>query len=261
MAGHSKWANIKHRKARVDAKRGKAWSKCARAIMAAAKQGGGNPDANLALRYAVDEAKAANMPKDTIEKAIAKATGELGGEAYEQVIYEGYAAGGVAVMLDVLTDNRNRTVPEVRKLFEKHGGNLGPNGCVAYNFQSKGQIFIAGEGTDEESLMEAALEAGAEDVAEEGGEEGGDGEGEEQGGGWLVTTQPTDYLPVREALQAAGFAVESAELTMVPDTTVAVTGADVQRVLTLLEALEDHDDVQKVHANADIAEEELAATG
>lgn len=250
MAGHSKWANIKHRKARVDAKRGKAWSKCARAIMAAARQGGGNLDANLSLRYAVDEAKAANMPKDTIEKAIAKATGELEGQSYEQVIYEGYAAGGVAVMLDVLTDNKNRTVPEVRKLFEKHGGNLGPNGCVAYNFQNKGQVYLAkaGPGAEEESVMEAALEAGASDVSDEGE-------------AWLVLTEPTNYLPVREALESAGFTVESAELTMVPDTMVSVAGAEAQRVMKLLDALDDHDDVQKVHANADIPEEELAAAG
>jgi len=248
MAGHSKWANIKHRKARVDAKRSKIWSKCSRAIIVAAKQGGPDPDANLALRYAIDEAKAQNMPKDTIEKAIAKGSGKGEGESYESVVYEGYGAGGVAVMLDCLTDNKNRTVPEVRKLFEKYGGNLGSSGCVAYNFKSKGQLFVAKAGAEEEAVMAAALEAGAEDVAD-------DGES------WEVLCEPSDYVAVREALEKGGFVIESGGVTMIPQTTVACAGRDAQKVFNLVEALEDHDDVQKVHANFDIPDEELEAMG
>ena len=161
MAGHSKWANIKHRKARQDAKRGKAWSKCARAIIVAAKTGGGDPASNLTLRYAVDEAKSHNMPKDTIDNAIKKGAGQADGQSYESVVYEGYGPNGVAIMLDILTDNRHRTAPEVKKIFEKGGGNLGTNGCVAFNFASRGQLFVAKEGTEEERVMEVALEAGA----------------------------------------------------------------------------------------------------
>ena len=246
MAGHSKWANIKHKKARMDAKKGKAWSKCARAIIVAAKNGGGDPDTNLTLRYAIDEAKAVNMPKDTIEKAIAKGTGDLGGEAYEQVIYEGYAAGGVAVMLDCLTDNRNRTVPELRKLFEKYGGNLGESGCVAYNFQNKGQVLLEQAGTDEETVMSIALEAGAEDVRED----------EDL---WEVVCEPGDFLAVRDALKNAGLTIESAQITMIPNSTVSVSGRDAEKVVSLIDGLEDHDDVQKVHANFEIPDEQMAA--
>lgn len=246
MAGHSKWANIKHRKARVDAKRSKIWSKCSRAIIVAAKMGGADPDANLALRYAIDEAKAQNMPKDTIEKAIAKGSGKQDGVNYESVVYEGYGAAGVAVMLDCLTDNKNRTVPEVRKIFEKHGGNLGSSGCVAYNFKSKGQLLVPKAGADEEAVMAAALEAGAEDVAD-------------QGEGWEVVCEPSDYVAVRGALEAAGLTIESGGVTMVPQTTVACTGKDAQKVFNMIEALEDHDDVQKVHANFDIPDEEMEA--
>lgn len=248
MAGHSKWANIKHKKARQDAKKGKIWSKCARAIIVAAKAGGGDPAANLGLRYAIDEAKAANMPKDTIENAIKKGSGASGGEDYERVVYEGYGPGGVAIMLDILTDNRNRTAPEVRKLFEKHSGNLGATGCVAYLFQPKGEIFVArqGPGSDEEAVMSAALEAGAEDVTD-------------AGESWEIVTEPTDYLPVREALEAAGMTVESAQITMIPDTTITVTGRDAEKLLALIDGLEDHDDVQKVYANFEIPDEEMAA--
>ena len=246
MAGHSKWANIKHRKGRQDAKRSKLWSKCSRAIIVAARSGGGDPAANLALRYAIDEAKAQNMPKDTIANAIKKGTGDLAGVNYESVIYEGYGPGGVAVMLDCLTDNRNRTVPELRKTFEKHGGNLGESGCVAYNFEQKGQIYLAGEGTDEEAVMTAALEAGADDV-------------QDDEGSWLVLCPPNQFIAVRDALEGAGFTIESAEITMIPQTTIAVTGRDAEKTMNLMEALEDHDDVQKVHANFDIDEKELAA--
>ena len=246
MAGHSKWANIRHRKGRQDAKRSKLWSKCSRAIIVAARSGGGDPAANLALRYAIDEAKAQNMPKDTIANAIKKGTGDIEGVNYESVIYEGYGPGGVAVMLDCLTDNRNRTVPELRKVFEKHGGNLGESGCVAYNFEQKGQIYLAGDGADEEAVMTAALEAGADDIHEDEGS-------------WLVLCPPNQFIAVRDALEAGGFTVESSQITMIPQTTIAVTGRDAEKTMNLMEALEDHDDVQKVHANFDIDEKELAA--
>lgn len=246
MAGHSKWANIKHKKARMDAKRGKMWSKCSRAIMAAAKSGGPNPDANLALRYAIDEAKAANMPKDTIENAIKKGSGEAGGQNFESIVYEGYGAGGVAIMIEILTDNRNRTAPEIRKLFENHSGNLGATGCVSYLFQQKGQIFLDKAAAEEEKLIDVALEAGAEDVAD-------------QEDHFLVTTEPGDFLAVREAMADAGLAVESAQITMVPDNTIQCTGRDAEKVINLIDALEDHDDVQKVYANYDIPDDELAA--
>ncbi|MEX0885988.1 MAG: YebC/PmpR family DNA-binding transcriptional regulator [Phycisphaeraceae bacterium] len=248
MAGHSKWANIKHKKAREDAKKGKVWSKCARAIMAAARAGGGNPETNLTLRYALEEAKAANMPKDTRENAIRKATGEAGGAAFEQAVYEGYGPAGVAVLLEILTDNRNRTAGEVRKIFERHGGNLGESGCVAYLFTSRGQIFVPkeGPGEDEETVMTAALEAGADDVADEGD-------------AWQVLTEPTALLGVREAMEAAALPIAAAAVTMLPQTTTHVAGNDAAKVLALVDALEDHDDVQKVYANFEIPDEELAA--
>ncbi|MEO0966334.1 MAG: YebC/PmpR family DNA-binding transcriptional regulator [Planctomycetota bacterium] len=247
MAGHSKWANIKHRKGRQDAKRSKMWSKCSRAIMVAVKHGGPDPDANLTLRYAIDDAKAENMPKDTIANAIKKASGDADGVDYEEIVYEGYGPAGVAIMLDILTDNRNRTASDLRKVFEKGGGNLGATGCVSYLFTAKGQVFVAKtDEAAEEAVMDAALEAGAEDVID-GGEV------------WEVTTEPTDLGPVRDALIAAGLTVESAKLGMIPSTTVEVTGKDVEKTLRLIENLEDHDDVQKVHANFDVPEEELAA--
>ncbi len=245
MAGHSKWANIKHRKGRQDARRSKLWSKCARAIIVAARQGGGDPASNLTLRYAIDEARSQNIPKDTIENAIKKGTGNIAGVAYESIVYEGYGSGGVAIMIDCLTDNRNRTVPEIRKMFEKFGGNLGASGCVAYNFQSKGQVFVAKGGTEEEPVINIALEAGAEDVTD----------ADES---WQVVSDPGGYLTVRDALESAGMAIESAGISMIPSSTVSVTGKDARRVLHLIESLEDHDDVQKVHANFEISEEELA---
>jgi len=248
MAGHSRWANIKHKKAKSDAKKGKLWSKCARAIIIAARNGGGDPAANLTLRYAIDDAKAANMPKDTIANAIKKGTGELAGESYESVMYEGYGPGGVAIMLEILTDNRNRTAPEIRKLFEKVGGNLGSTGCVAYNFQQRGQIFVSKQAADEDTLTAAALEGGAEDITDEGES-------------WQVLCEVADFLPTRQAIEAAGIAIESAQITMIPATTITCTGRDAEKLLNLIEALEDHDDVQKVHANFDIPEEELAALG
>ena len=248
MAGHSKWANIKHKKARNDAKRGKAWSKCARAIIVAAKNGGGDPATNLTLRYAIDDAKAENMPKDTIANAIKKGSGEAGGESYESIIYEGYGPGGVAILLEILTDNRNRTAPEIKKIFEKHGGNLGTSGCVAYIFQTRGQVFLSKEQVEEEQLMDTVLEAGAEDVTDEGDS-------------WQVLCEPAAFLPVREAIEGTGLTTESAQMTMIPNTTASCSGNDARKLLNLMEALEDHDDVQKVHANFEIPDEEMAALG
>jgi YebC/PmpR family DNA-binding regulatory protein len=207
MAGHSKWANIKHRKARQDAVRGKAWSKCSRAIIVAAKNGGGDPAANLTLRYAIDEARSVNMPKDTIEKAIKKGTGELESENYEEVRYEGYGPKGVAVLLTCLTDNVNRTAPEIRRIFERAGGNLGVNGSVAFGFKQVGLMTFDASNVTEELLMEPALDAGAEDIRLTGDV-------------WEVITAPGELHAVKEALENAGFEPESAEVTMLPDTTV-----------------------------------------
>ncbi len=245
MAGHSKWANIKHRKGRQDAKRSKVWSKCSRAIIVAAKNGGGDPASNLTLRYAIDEAKSHNMPKDTITNAIKKGTGDLEGVTFESLSYEGYGAGGVAIIVDCLTDKRTRTAPEIKKLFEVHGGSLGAPGCVTFMFETKGQIILPKEAGDEEAIMTLALEAGAEDVADE----------DES---WAILTQVADFVSVKDAVDAAGLTVTSAEITKIPGNTVECTGSDAKKVWNLVEAFEDHDDVQKVYANFDISEEELA---
>ena len=245
MAGHSKWANIKHRKARQDAVKGKAWSKCSRAIMVAVKNAGPDPETNLTLRYAIDEAKAVNMAKDTIEKAIKKASGE-GDEAvrYEEVRYEGYGPSGVAVIIDVLTDNVNRTAPEMRKLFEKGNGNLAKPGAVAFGFTNCGVILIESDSTTEDQLMEVALDAGVDDI-------------EQTEEGWELTCEPTKFLGLREALETAEIQVMSAEITMVPSTTVACNEELGSKVLRMIDAFEDHDDVQKVDTNADIPEEAI----
>ncbi|GAB4265343.1 MAG: YebC/PmpR family DNA-binding transcriptional regulator [Deferrisomatales bacterium] len=244
MAGHSKWANIKHRKGRQDAKRGKVFSKLAKEITVAARLGGGDPEANPRLRQAVDKARTVNMPKDNIDRAIKKGTGEIEGVQYEQVFYEGYGPGGVAVLVEVLTDNRNRTVAEVRHAFSKNRGNLGENGCVAWLFESKGYIAVPQAAVGEDRIVELALEAGAEDV--------GDG-----GDVWEVTTAPNDFTSVREALEQAGVPIESADLTMIPKNTVKTQGKEAEQMLRLMEMLEDNDDVQNVYANFDIAEEEM----
>ncbi len=248
MAGHSKWANIKHKKARNDAARGKLWSKLARAVIVAAKNGGGDPDANLALRYAIDEAKGANMPKDTIEKAIKKGTGDLEGASYEEILYEGYGPGGVAFIVMCLTDNRNRTAPELRYCFDRNGGSLGATNCVAWMFEQKGVFTVEAQGADEDALMEVALEGGADDVRRDGDV-------------FEITCAPSAFGDVRDALLAAEIATSSAELAMVPNNTVEVGGDDAKKVLRLMEALEDHDDVQKVFANFDIPDEVLAEIG
>lgn len=246
MAGHSKWANIKHRKARQDAVRGKMWSKCSRAIIVAAKQGGGDPETNLSLRYAIDEAKSANMPKDTIEKAIKKGSGADADSAnYDEIRYEGYGPSGVAIIIDCLTDNVNRTAPEMRKIFEKGGGNLAKPGAVAFGFSQKGLILIAEDKATEDQLMEIAVEAGADDVVL-------------SEGAWEVTCAPTDFLPVKTALEGADVEFESAEITMIPATMVDCDAKTGAKILRLVDAIEEHDDVQKVYTNADIPEEAMA---
>ncbi len=246
MAGHSKWANIQHRKKAQDAKRGKIFTKLIREITVAARIGGGDPEANPRLRLAVDRALAANMPKDTIERAIKRGAGAQEGEAYEEVRYEGYGPGGVAVMVDCMTDNRNRTVAEVRHAFTKMGGNLGTSGSVAYLFKEQGVLGYPA-GTDEDALMEAALEAGAEDVvtAEDGTIE--------------VITSPKAFLQVKEAMIAAGFEPEYAEVTMRPETTVTLDADQAEKMMRLQDMLEDLDDVQRVYSNAEIPDKVLEA--
>ena len=242
MAGHSKWANIQHRKSKVDAKRGKIFTRINRELTVAAREGGGDPDANPRLRLAVQKANAANMPKDTIERTIKKATGELEGVTYEEVRYEGYAQGGVAVMVDCLTDNRNRTVAEVRHAFSKHGGNLGTDGSVAYLFSKMGVLNFE-PGTPEETIMEIALEAGAEDVISE------------EDGSIEVHTAPEAYADVLGAMEAAGHEPAAAEVTMRASIEVEVDVETGRKVLRLLDVLEDLDDTQDVYSNADIPDE------
>jgi YebC/PmpR family DNA-binding regulatory protein len=246
MSGHSKWHNIRLKKGKMDAERGKTFTKLAREIIVAAKQGGGNPDGNVRLRIAVQKAREASMPAENIKRAIQRGTGELEGVNYDELTYEGYGPGGAAVMVDVLTDNRNRTVAELRNLFSKNGGSLGEQGCVAWVFDPKGIISVPKEKTDEESVMMAALEAGAEDVRTE--EETFD-----------VITAPEDLPAVRQAVEAAKIPYTLAETTMLPKNTVELQGKEAQQMIRLMEALEDHDDVQHVYANFDIPESVMAA--
>jgi YebC/PmpR family DNA-binding regulatory protein len=245
MAGHSKWANIQHRKARVDAKRGKIFTRINRELTVAAREGGGDPDTNPRLRLAIDKANAANMPKDNIERAIKKATGDLEGVSYEEIIYEGYAQGGVAVLVECMTDNRNRTVAEVRHAFTKHGGNLGTDGSVAYLFDKMGVLNFA-PGTSEDEVMEVALEAGADDVvmADDGSIE--------------VITDPASHAAVVEAMEEAGLHPENAEITKRASTEVSLDVETGQKVLKFLDVLEDLDDTQEVYSNADIPDEAYA---
>ena len=245
MSGHSKWSTIKRKKGAADAKRGKIFTKLIREIATAAKMGGGDPDANPRLRLAIDKARSANMPKDNIQRAIQKGIG--GGEdaAYEEVIYEGYGPGGTAVLLEVLTDNRKRTVSEVRHVFSKNGGNLGSTGCVAYLFEKKGIVSVAPEGTDLDALIEVALEAGALDVLE-------------SDDSLEVVTAPSDFDTVKAALVDASFAVSSAAVQMEPTTSVELEGKDAESMLRLADALEDLDDIQAVYANFDISDEAMA---
>ncbi len=245
MSGHSKWSTIKRKKGAADAKRGKVFTKLIREIATAARLGGGDPDANPRLRLAVDKARGANMPKDNIARAIAKGTGSGEGDAYEEVVYEGYGPGGTAILIETLTDNRNRTVGDVRHVLGKHGGNLGASGCVAYLFEKKGLLSFEGNGLDGDALLEAALEAGAEDVVE------GDGAVE-------VVTTPAGFDAVREGLEGGGYRPASGGVTMQPSSTVKLEGAHAEAMLRLMDALDDLDDVQQVFANFDISDEEMA---
>lgn len=239
MAGHSKWANIQHRKGRQDEKRGKAWTRVIREIMVAARQGGGDPTANPRLRLAIDKAKAVNLPADTVKRNIDKATGNLEGVHYEEIRYEGYGIGGAAIIVDCMTDNRVRTVAEVRHAFSKHGGNLGTEGSVAFQFKHCGQLLFA-PGTSEDKVMEAALEAGADDVIT-----GDDGSIE-------VLTAPTAFEDVKAALDKAGLKAEVAEVTMRPENTIALAGDEAARMQKLLDVIEELDDVQDVFHNAEL---------
>ncbi|WP_260673534.1 YebC/PmpR family DNA-binding transcriptional regulator [Comamonas aquatica] len=239
MAGHSKWANIQHRKGRQDEKRGKIWTRIIREIMVAARQGGGDLNANPRLRLAVDKAKAANMPADNIKRNIDKATGNLEGVNYEEIRYEGYGIGGAAIIVDTMTDNRVRTVAEVRHAFNKHGGNMGTEGSVAFQFKHCGQIVFA-PGASEDQVMDVALEAGAEDVITD------------EDGAIEVLTAPADFEAVKNALEAAGLKPEVAEVTMRAENTIELQGEDAERMQKLLDVLEDLDDVQDVYHNAEL---------
>ncbi len=243
MAGHSKWANIRHRKGAQDAKRGKIFTKLIKEITIAAKIGGADLEANARLRLAVDKAKQANMPKDNIERAIKKGTGDLDGVTYEEGVFEGYGPGGVAVIVEFMTDNRTRTVAEVRHAFNKYGGSLGVSGSVAFMFDRKGQI-IFGEGNDFETIFEAALEAGAEDVKEEGDI-------------IEVVTDPSEFETVRNTLEEQGLKYQSAEVTLIPQNMNPVEGKQAESLMKMIDVLEDNDDVQNVHANFDISDEEM----
>jgi YebC/PmpR family DNA-binding regulatory protein len=248
LSGHSKWSSIKHKKGAADAKRGKLFSKLSRAIIVAAKEGGGDPGGNLALQNAIEKARSYSMPKDNIDRAIAKGTGEgADGAAFETVVYEGYGPEGIAVIVEALTDNRNRTAADVRHAFSKHGGSLGTTGAVAWQFERRGVVIVPGGGVDEDELFLAAADAGAEDVE-------GDGDV------FQVTSAPESLAAVRTAIEEAGFTVDSAELSLVPKTTVAVDDeAAARRVMRLIDTLEDNDDVQDVYANFDIPEQVLEA--
>ncbi|MBH9577785.1 YebC/PmpR family DNA-binding transcriptional regulator [Inhella proteolytica] len=239
MAGHSKWANIQHRKGRQDEKRGKVWTRLTREIIVAARSGGGDIAMNPRLRLAIEKAKAANMPADNIKRNVDKATGNLEGVTYEEIRYEGYGIGGAAIIVDTMTDNRVRTVAEVRHAFSKYGGNLGTEGSVAFQFKHCGQLIFA-PGTPEDALMEAALDAGAEDVITD------------DDGAIEVLTSPTDFEAVRNALEAKGFKAEVAEVTMRAENTIALAGDDAQRMQKLLDMIEDLDDVQNVFHNAEL---------
>lgn len=249
MAKHNKWSKIKHRKAVVDKRRGKVWTKIAKALMVAAKHGGPDPDSNLSLRYAIDEARYANMPRDTVERAIQKGAGGASTENYETIRYEGYAPGGVAVIVDALTDNRTRTITDVRNSFHDAGGNVGSSGCVAYMFQPRGEILLDAGSLSEDRVIELAIEAGALDAQPPD---------DPEHPLWTVLTAAPDFAAVKDALERAALKVSEANLTMIPDTTVTVRGEHARSVMELVEQLEDLDDVQKVYTNADIPDDELA---
>ncbi len=245
MAGHSHWAGIKHKKALIDNKRGKIWSKISKAIMVAAKLGGGDPATNARLRVPLADARSARMPKDNIERAIKKGTGELEGGNVEEVLYEGYGPGGVAVMCEIMTDNRNRTAPELRKIFEVNGGKLGSTGCVAYLFERKGLAVFEVDQIDEDTLMELSLDAGADDI-------------ENQGNSIQVLCEPDSYADLLDAFENAKLEPSVKEITRIPNTTVDLDEPTAKKVLSLMEALDDHDDVQNVSANFNISDEIMA---
>ena len=245
MAGHSKWSKIKRQKAAEDRKRGKIFSKLIREITVAAREAGGDPDFNPRLRTAIENAKAENMPADNIERAIKRGTGELEGANYEEVTYEGYAPGGVALFIEAMTDNQNRAVADVRHVLEKHGGNLGTDGSVAWQFERRGQIFVDANLYHEDAVLEAALEAGASDVERDDNE-------------FVVSTAVADFHAVQDGLKEAGLELKRAELAMIPKNEVRVEGEQAEKLLRLLEDLDDADDVQNVHSNADIDEAVLA---
>lgn len=245
MAGHNKWSQIKRKKAVNDAKRGQMFTKLIREITVAARSGGGDPDFNPRLRLAVDAAKGANMPAENIDRAIKRGTGELEGVNYEEMTYEGYGPGGVALFIETLTDNQNRTVAEVRHILDKNGGNLGTSGSVAWQFDRCGLVYVAGEASDEERIFEAAIDAGATDVSAEGGE-------------FVVSTEPSDLHDVQTRLREAGLEIASAQLSMMAKNEVEVSNKDGEKLIRLLEALDDHDDVQQVYSNANLGDDVLA---
>jgi len=244
MSGHNKWSTIKHKKGAADAKRGKVFSKIIKEITIAARMGGGDPEGNPRLRTAVLLARQSNMPKDNVERAIKRGTGEIEGAAYEEITYEGYGPGGVAVLVEALTDNKNRTVAEIRHIFDKYNGNLGESGCVAWMFDKKGMIVISAAGLSEDEVMELALEAGAQDVSSEGDT-------------FEITADLVDFERVRKAVEERGWKTELAEMTMIPQNTVKLEGKKAEQMLKMMDALDDHEDLQKVFANFDISEEEM----
>lgn len=250
MSGHSKWAQVKHKKAHVDAKRGKVFTKIVKEIVIAARLGGGDPVGNPRLRTAIEKAKEVNMPGDNIKRAVMKGTGELPGVSYEEVLYEGYGHGGAAILLEVLTDNRNRTVPEIRHIMTKYGGNLGEAGCVSWMFSKKGYILVEKTGIDEDTLMSVALDAGAEDMRNDPKEDN-----------YEIITTPEDINKVKTSIEASGISVSLAEITMLPKSYVSVDEKAAEQMMRLIEALEDHDDVQNVYTNVDIPDEVIAKVG
>jgi YebC/PmpR family DNA-binding regulatory protein len=248
MSGHSKWATIKRKKAAVDAQRGKMFTKIIRELMTAARKGGGDPESNPRLRTAITAARGVNMPRENIERAIKRGTGEIEGQTFEEMSYEGYGPGGVALLIDTLSDNKNRTVGEIRHILTKNHGSMGESGCVAWMFTLRGMIAVPAAGKDEEAIMDLVVESGAEDFSLAGDV-------------YQIMTQPGDLFSVRDALEKKGVEITSAELIRIPSNTVTLTGKDAEAMIRLLEALEDHDDVQRVSANFDIADELMESLG
>jgi YebC/PmpR family DNA-binding regulatory protein len=243
LSGHSKWANIKHRKAAQDAKKGNLFQKLVRAIIVAAKEGGGDPESNFKLKTAIDKAKASSVPQDNITRAIKRGTGEIEGASYEEIQYEGYGNGGVAIMMEALTDNRNRTASELRSLLGKNGGSLGESGCVAWMFERKGVVQVKGRDLDEDELMLVAIDAGAEEL-------------EKEQDGFSVYCDPSQLTTLKDALESEGYDIEKAELDMIPQSTIQIDSKDkAEKILKLMEQLEDHDDIQNVYSNFDIPDE------